>query len=96
MMSAQDRVIAISQMQAASAVFYAQAVRIGNHPFIEFCGLMNEYIKACELAHNADIDFSDCSVHTGQQLPMRSYMVDYVNQKLECIFSGRIALNRTP
>ena len=91
MMNATERVTAIAAMKAASDIFYAGAVRIGNHPFIEFCGLMNEYIKACESAHKAGIDFSECSAHSGQPLPMESYMIDYVNEKLHCIFTGRCA-----
>ena len=34
-------------MKATSDIFYGMATRIGNHPFIEFCGLMNEYIACC-------------------------------------------------
>ena len=88
MMNSQERAAAIRAMHETSQAFYASAVRIGNHPFIEFCGLMNEYIKACELAHEKGIDFSNCSGHSGQPLPMRPYMVDYVNEKLGCIFTG--------
>ena len=48
-------------MQAASDAFYRSAVSIGNHPFIEFAGLMNEYITACRAAHTEGIDFTDCT-----------------------------------
>ena len=79
-------------MSEAGSAFYAAAVRIGNHPFIEFTGLMNEYINACRAAHEAGIDFSDCSTHSGLDLPMKDYQIDYVNEKLECIFTGRCVL----
>jgi hypothetical protein len=79
----------LRNMRAASAAFYEAACKINNHPFIEFTGLMNEYIKACDLAHKAGIDFSECSVHSGYELPLRPYQVDYINEKLECIFAGR-------
>ena len=92
-MNATERVTAIAAMKAASDIFYAGAVRIGNHPFIEFCGLMNEYINSCEIAHKEGIDFSECSAHSGQPLPMESYMVNYVNEKLNCIFTGRVAVD---
>ena len=92
-MNATEQAEAIASMRAMSALFYSNAVRIGNHPFIEFCGLMNEYIKACEIAHEAGIDFSECSAHSGQPLPMKSYMIDYVNEKLNCIFAGRGTLD---
>jgi hypothetical protein len=89
MLDAKERETALAQMQATSTAFYANAVRIGVHPFIEFCGLMNEYIKACWLANAQGIDFSECNAHCGQELPLEPYMVRYINEKLECIFTGR-------
>jgi hypothetical protein len=79
----------LEQMRAVSSGFYMQAVRIGCHPFIEFAGLMNEYIKCCAEAHKQGIDFTRCNAHTGHHLPMRPFEVKYVNEKLECIFTGR-------
>lgn len=38
----------LTAMRAASDAFYLAAIRIGVHPFIEFTGLMNEWIKAAE------------------------------------------------
>lgn len=79
----------IRAMQEAANAFYKNAVRIGNHPFIEFAGLMNEYINACSQAADEGIDFTLCNTHTGQHLPLAPYQVDYINEKLECIFTGR-------
>ena len=84
-----EREIMLSAMKATSDRFYASATAIGNHPFIEFCGLMNEYIKACKAAHDQGIDFTQCNTHSGQNLPLQPFMVDYINEKLECIFTGR-------
>ena len=89
MLTSTERTEALRQMEAASKAFYAAAVQIRVHPFIEFCGLMNEYIKVCREAHQLGIDFTECSTHTGQDLPMPPHSVDYVNEKLECIFTGR-------
>lgn len=89
MMHPDERKTALREMRRASSAFYAQAVRIGNHPFIEFTGLMNEYIKACEAAHEQGIDFTECNTHSGQPLPIESYMRAYINEKLECIFVGQ-------
>jgi hypothetical protein len=94
-MNFQQRECALAEMRLLASAFYARAAKIGVHPFIEFSGLMNEYIKACEGAHEKGVDFTDCNAHTGKQLPMESFMVDYVNQKLECIFSGRSAMSLT-
>jgi hypothetical protein len=87
--SAPEREAMLSQMSDASNAFYAAAVKISCHPFIEFTGLMNEYIKCCADAHNKGIDFTNCSAHSGNHLPMESYQIAYVNEKLECIFTGR-------
>ena len=95
MLSVEEREVALKQMREASAAFYQAAQRIGVHPFIEFTGLMNEYIKACEQAHATGLDFSDCTAHSGLHLPLRPYEVDYINQKLECIFTGRSVMSKT-
>lgn len=75
-------------MHRASGAFYRDAVRIGCHPFIEFTGLMNEYIKLCEAALAQGIDFTEASIHgSGQSvLPMRSFHREYLREKLECIY----------
>jgi hypothetical protein len=88
-MNHQEREEAIANMKLAAKTFYHSAVAIHNHPFIEFAGLMEEYIKACEVAHAKGIDFSGCNTHTGQDLPLEDYNVAYINEKLECIFTGR-------
>ncbi len=89
MMNKIERENAIAKMHVASSAFYRAAIQIGNHPFIEFTGLMNEYIKACEDAHKAGIDFSECNTHGETDLPLASFRIAYINEKLECIFTGR-------
>lgn len=84
-----ERLVILRRMREASAVFYGLAVQAGCHPFIEFAGLMNEYVKCCESAHNDGIDFTACNKHADQHLPMPGHAVIYVNEKLECIFTGR-------
>ncbi len=93
-MTGEERVIAIKSMRQAADAFYRAAVGIGNHPFIEFAGLMNEYISACQDAHLRGIDFSQCNTHTGVQLPLAAHQVDYLNEKLECIFTGRSVISQ--
>lgn len=88
-----ERVVMLRRMREASNVFYGLAVQAGCHPFIEFTGLMNEYIKCCERAHGEGIDFASCNKHAGQHLPMHGHEVDYVNEKLECIFTGRSVMD---
>jgi len=96
MMTPDDREHALDQMQQASHQFYRAAVHIQNHPFIEFAGLMNEYINACKAAHAQGIDFTECNRHSGQTLPLHPVMSDYINEKLECIFAGSKILDAAP
>lgn len=94
-MDTQEREQALLEMRRTADAFYRSAVKIGNHPFIEFAGLMNEYISACQLAHNEGIDFSQCNIHNGNVLPLKPFMSDYINEKLECILSGAKVMNTT-
>jgi hypothetical protein len=94
--NSEERIAMLTAMKRASDQFYQEARSIGCHPFIEFTGLMNEYIKACQRAHENGIDFTQCSTHSGQDLPMAPYQVDYVNEKLECIFTGRSVVSGRP
>lgn len=87
-MNTTERETALKRMGDAADAFYRDAVSIGNHPFIEFAGLMNEYILACQRAHAEGIDFTQCNRHTGNALPLHPTNSDYINEKLECIFSG--------
>lgn len=94
-MTADEREQALVMMQQTADAFYRSATAIGNHPFIEFAGLMNEYISACRAAHEQGIDFSECNRHSGLVLPLHPVMSDYLNEKLECIFSGAKVLDAT-
>lgn len=94
-MTKEEQAVAIVRMKLASQAFYRAAVAIGNHPFIEFTGLMNEYINMCHNAHSDGIDFSECNTHGDKDLPMLDYQVKYVNEKLECIFTGRSVMQES-
>ncbi len=77
----------IAGMHKASRAFYSDARRIGNHPFIEFTGLMNEYIGLCEAALASGIDFTETSIHgSGNALPMREHHRAYLEEKIQCIY----------
>lgn len=54
---------------------------------------MNEYIAVCESAMKAGIDFSECNTHSGKSLPMHGHHINYINEKLECIFTGRSVMD---
>lgn len=79
-------------MKSLSDAFYSSTTKLGVHPFIEFTGLLNEYISMCREAHKDGIDFTQCNTHTGQTLPMAPHNLAYLNEKIECIFSGAVKL----
>lgn len=84
----------IEQMRAAANVFYSLAVDIAVHPFIEHTGLMNEYIKLCEQALEAGIDYTQCNTHTGQSLPILEYNASYLGEKMNCIYGPSFVSNK--
>lgn len=81
----------IAKMQQVSSAFYAGAVHTENHAFIEFCGLMGEYIKICQATLNSGIDFTKANIHIGQNLVFCDYNEIYLREKLECIYGTSLA-----
>lgn len=75
-----ERADMLDKMQRTSNAFYAMAVTIGHHQFIEMAGFMNEYIKACREMHARGEDFN------GQPLKMAPYEIAYIAEKFDCIF----------
>lgn len=88
LMTNEQRRLALQKMRATVNEFYHRATSIGVHPFIEFAGVMGEYVKLCEEAHVQGIDFSNCNTHSGHGLPFAPHNIAYINEKLECIFTG--------
>jgi hypothetical protein len=83
----------ISDMENASGIFYRLAQGTNCHTFIEFTGLMNEYIKLCRQTLEAGVDFLDTNKHTGDgsvALVAHSYNIHYLFEKLECIYGPTI------
>lgn len=84
--SKEERDEAIRKMQAASDAFYLAATATHCHPFIEFAGFLNEYIKLCQQASAAGIDFMMANTHTGVALPIQEFHAAYIGEKMGCIF----------
>lgn len=81
--------LVIANMSKLSSNFYYNAIHIGNHSFIEFTGLMNEYIKICQQSLEQGIDFTLVNTHTkGQALAVKEYNTRYLKEKLNCIFDN--------
>src|SRR5690606_39064603 len=77
----------LREMEATKNAFYRSATGIQHHAFIEFAGLMNEYIKLCGAALEQGIDFTLTNVHSGRAaLPMEDFHRAYIEEKLDCIY----------
>lgn len=83
----------VVRMKSTSSWLYRMATLIGNHAFIEFCGLMNEYIAMCETALKHGADFTEANVHGGPSLPMTPPQAAYLGEKFGCIFGPTFAAN---
>jgi hypothetical protein len=86
MMTREERELCLGKMRTAKDQFYYGAVRSGNHAFIEFTGLMHEYIKLCEEAHERGEDFTEMNVHASTHLPLKQHHLAYINEKMGCIY----------
>lgn len=91
--SLEERARMLEGMRHASKVFYALACRAENHAFIEFTGLLNEYLKLCELAHREGRDFTRANVHTGAPLVLeaKEHDAEYLGEKFGCVFETTFA-----
>lgn len=81
-------------MRRASRYFYRAAVLCDNHAFVEWTGLMNEYINVCTWALENGQDFRHANKHTGKALTMPGFSADYITEKLDCIFNGAISVKQ--
>ncbi len=80
------RAEALQRMKAASDTFYGLAVRTGCHAFIEFAGLMNEFITLCHKAEADGVNWLMANTHTNTPIPIREHNIDYLAEKLDCIY----------
>jgi len=92
--SVKERAQMIPAMRQVADRFYYSAQQTKCHGFLEFCGLMNEYIKLCQQAHDAGIDFTNTNVHSGLPLPMETYNAAYMAEKIGCIFGPTLHTNQ--
>lgn len=83
----------LAKMRAASDQFYSLAANTQCHAYLEFTGILNEYIKICEENLVRGIDFREENIHKGNsQMVIKDYQIDYMNEKLECIFQGLVKM----
>lgn len=85
----------LQAMRLASDRFYQLAAQSQCHAYLEFTGILNEYIKICEENLARGIDFREENVHKGNsQMVIKDYQIDYMNEKLQCIFQGLITMQQ--
>lgn len=63
------------------------------HAFIEFNGLLSKYVDICQRAAEQGIDFTDANVHSGIPFPVEEHDMNYLGEKLQCIFGPMINAN---
>lgn len=86
-----DRTEMLAKMRRASQCFYVLARSAGCHAFLEFTGLINEFIVLCEAAEARGIDWTIADTHTGVTLPMMQFHMTYLAEKLDCIYGPALA-----
>jgi hypothetical protein len=82
----EQRETMLKEMNQLIEAFYWRAFNIGCHPFIEFCGVMGEWLKVAEKAHKEGIDFTNTTAHSGFPLPIQPYHAQYLGEKIGCIY----------
>lgn len=87
--------LCIQLMKLTAREFYSLAVGVHNHAFVEFTGLMQDYIKCCEDALKQGIDFTNLNVHAGQYLPIAAFRAKYLTEKLNCIYGSTAKVEPT-
>ena len=90
--SVQEREEMLVRMEAASMAFYMDARKIGVHAFIEFTGLLNEFVAACREAHRNGLDFTQADRHGRGPLALHGHQLDYIAEKLGCIYGEQLKL----
>lgn len=74
--------------------FYDALFRLGVgaefHAFVEWCGVMKEHLNICRDLIEQGIDPFTLNKHTGMELPIPSYRLDYMAEKIDCIFAGAL------
>jgi len=79
----------VEAMKIAANNYYREAIATNCHTFIEFAGLINEYIKICERnLKQRGVDFTKTSAHCPGEpkLQIEDWELHYINDKLRCIF----------
>ena len=75
------------------ALFFSAGMGSSAHAFLGFNGLISKYVDICQNCVKAGIDFTALNAHSGQALPVATHDIDYLVEKLDCIFGPAIRAN---
>jgi hypothetical protein len=86
-----ERSLALARMTEICESFYLAAVATGCHAFIEFTGLLGEFLQVCRDAEEAgNKTWMSQNVHGGEHMPMAPYRLGYLREKLACIYGAAL------
>lgn len=74
-------------------LFHYEGMGTWVHAFIEFNGLLSKYVDICRRCALEGIDFTQFNTHTAQALPVEVHDMEYLGEKLRCIFGPIIDAN---
>lgn len=75
------------------ALFFSAGMGSSCHAFLEFNGLISKYVDICQNCAKAGIDFTVLNQHSSQALPVADHDINYLVEKLDCIFGPAIRAN---
>ena len=82
-----ERELMLERMRFAVDTFYSYAQLTNVHQFLEFAGLMSEYVKQCRKLHERGIDFA---TEQGKlfELCDEQHAALYLGEKVNCIYGA--------
>lgn len=88
-----------ADMTQIADVFYMLCSKAGFahkcHPFLEFTGLMREYIHGCNMLIREGKDFRRSSGHALKESAVLPIDIRYISEKLNCIFGPTLRATET-
>jgi N-acetyl-anhydromuramyl-L-alanine amidase AmpD len=79
--------------EATYWLFFIQGMGSNCHAFLEFNGLIAKYVDIARKAADAGIDFTQANIHNKTPLPVETHDLEYLAEKLECIFGPILESN---
>lgn len=74
-------------------MFFRTGMGAKVHAYVEFCGLLSKYTEICARAALAGVDFAFANAHGRTPFPVEVHDMQYLGEKLQCIFGPMIAAN---